>query len=247
MTQAATTGPARQPRPTSSVPAIARKPESRRRRSTADISAIRANSAKRFVTSRSAGFGVAFALFFDAGCFTAESPEVIEFRAADPAMAFNLDVIDAGRVQGEHALHADSAGDFADGEHLPRAAAFARDHQTLKNLNALFVAFFDLHVDFDRVSRSEVRDVGPRLTRFDEFHEILSHFDNLPVFLKRARKDRRFVSVNQQPRLERQSVRRHSSRIRFRIAGSSPPETTKSPIEISSGCKASRIRSSNPS
>src|SRR5206468_12758092 len=31
------------------------------------------------------------------------------------------------------------------------------------------------------------------------------------------------------------------------IAGSSPPETTKSPIEISSGCSASRIRSSNPS
>ena len=31
------------------------------------------------------------------------------------------------------------------------------------------------------------------------------------------------------------------------MAGSSPPETTKSPMEISSGCRASRIRSSNPS
>src|SRR5216684_2596501 len=106
MTQAATTGPARQPRPTSSVPAIARKPNSRSRRSTADISAIRANSAKRFLTSRSAGFGLAFALFFDAGGFAPEIPEVVELRAADPAMAFNLDAIDAGRVQGEHALHA---------------------------------------------------------------------------------------------------------------------------------------------
>src|SRR5437764_9192491 len=127
MTQAATTGPARHPRPTSSVPAMARKPESRSRRSTADISAIRANSAKSFLASRSAGFGLAFALFFDAGCFTAEIPEVVELRAADPAMAFNLDTIDAGRVQREHALYADSAGDFAHGEHLTRAAAFARD------------------------------------------------------------------------------------------------------------------------
>src|SRR5437588_1332537 len=131
MTQAATTGPARQPRPTSSVPAIARKPESRRRRSTADISAIRANSAKRFVTSRSAGFGLAFALFFDAGCFTAEIPEVVELRAADPAMAFNLDVIDAGGVQREHTFQADSAGVFSYGEHLPRAASFATDQKTL--------------------------------------------------------------------------------------------------------------------
>src|SRR4051812_6581903 len=228
MTQAATTGPARHPRPTSSVPAMALKPESRSRRSTADISAIRANSAKRFVTSRSAGFGLAFALFFDAGCFPAEIPEVVELRAADPAMAFNLDVIDAGGVQREHTLHADSAGDFADGEHLPRAAAFARDDQTLKDLDALFVAFFDLHVDFDRVSRSEVRDVGPRLTRFDEFHEILSHFDNLPVFLKRARKDRRFDQFRQQLGVERQTVRSHSSRIRFSIASASSSRSADS-------------------
>jgi hypothetical protein len=97
-------------------------------------------------------------------------------------MAFNLDVIDAGRVQREHALYADSAGDFADGEHLPRTAAFTRDHQTLKNLDALFVAFFDLDVNLDRVAGGEVGHVGSRFTRFDEFHEILSHFDNLPVF-----------------------------------------------------------------
>src|SRR3954465_2590026 len=131
MTQAATTGPPSHPRPTSSVPAMARKPKSRSRRSTADISAIRANSAKRFLTSRSAGFGLAFALFFDAGCFTAEIPEVVELRAADPAMAFNLDAIDAGRVQREHALHADSTGDFAHGEHVTRPAAFGAEDQTL--------------------------------------------------------------------------------------------------------------------
>src|SRR3954451_12429094 len=160
MTQAATTGPARQPRPTSSVPAMARKPESRSRRSITDISAMRASSANSEFWSFSPGVDLRFALFFDARGFTAEIPEVVELCAADPAMAFNLDAIDAGRVQREHALHADSTGDFAHGEHLTRAAAFARDDQTLKDLDALFVAFFDLHMDLDRVSRSKVRDVG---------------------------------------------------------------------------------------
>src|SRR5664279_797925 len=183
MTQAATTGPARQPRPTSSVPAMARKPKSRSRRSIADISATRANSAKRFRTSRSPGFGLAFALFFDARCFTAEIPEVVELRATDPAMAFDLDAINAGRIEWEHALHADSTRDLTDGEHLPRAAAFARDHQTLEDLDTFLVAFFDLHMNLDRISRRKCRNVGARFTRFDELHEILSHDDNLPVFL----------------------------------------------------------------
>src|SRR5256885_3104546 len=98
MTQAATTGPARQPRPTSSVPAMARKPKSRSRRSIADISATRANSANTCST-RSSFFAafLALALFFDARGFAAEITEVVELRAADPAMAFDLDLIDRRR------------------------------------------------------------------------------------------------------------------------------------------------------
>ena len=91
MTQAATTGPARQPRPTSSVPAIERKPKSRSRRSITDISAMRANSANSL--SYTVRF-LAFPLFFDASGFSAEIPEVVELCATDPAMAFNLDAID---------------------------------------------------------------------------------------------------------------------------------------------------------
>src|SRR5256885_1332901 len=95
MTQAATTGPARQPRPTSSVPAMARKPKSRSRRSIADISATRANSAKRRAWRRSSAESfLALALFFDARGFSAEIPEVVELCATDPAMTFYLDLID---------------------------------------------------------------------------------------------------------------------------------------------------------
>src|SRR5260221_5335626 len=126
MTQAATTGPARQPRPTSSVPAMARKPKSRSRRSTTDSSATRANSANRRPTKRSSEEGfLAFTAFFDAGGFPAEIPEIVEVRAADPAMTFHLDLVDRRRIQREHTLHTDPAGNLADCEHLARASPAA--------------------------------------------------------------------------------------------------------------------------
>src|SRR5256885_14946750 len=113
MTHAATTGPARQPRPTSSVPAMARKPKSRSRRSTADNSATRANSAKRRPTNRSPADGfLTLALLFDACGFSAEVAEGTELCAADPAMTFYLDTIDRRRIQREHPLHADTARDL---------------------------------------------------------------------------------------------------------------------------------------
>src|SRR5438105_6738646 len=173
MTAAATTGPARQPRPTSSVPATARKPKSRSRRSTDDNSATRANSAKRRAWRRSSAVGfLALTLLFDARGFAAEISEVVELCASDPAMAFNLDLIDGRRVEGKHPLHAHAAGNLAHGEHLPGAAALARDHQALEDLDALFVAFFDLDVDPDRVAGGEVGDVGARFARLDQFHDF---------------------------------------------------------------------------
>src|SRR5215212_6223530 len=137
MTQAATTGPARQPRPTSSVPAMARKPESRSRRSMADISATRANSAKKWSRRISFPEGLALALLFDARGLAPELAEVVELRTTDPAMAFHLDAVDRRRVEGEHALHADPARDLPHREHLARSAALARDHHALKDLDAL--------------------------------------------------------------------------------------------------------------
>src|SRR3954452_17372681 len=139
---------------------MARKPESRSRRSITDISAMRASSANSEFWSFSPGVDLRFALFFDARGFTAEIQEVVELCAADPAMAFNLDAIDRGGVEREHALHADSAGDLAHGEHLAGAATLAGDDDALEDLDALFLAFLDLHVDFDRVTGGEVRNVG---------------------------------------------------------------------------------------
>src|ERR1043165_5394777 len=169
ITHAATTGPARQPRPTSSVPAMARKPKSRSRRSTAESSAMRASSAKSLDWIFS---DLTLATLFDARRFPSEVPEVVELCATDPAMAFHLDLIDRRRIQRQHALHSDAAGDFAHGEHLARAAALAGEDDALEDLDALFVAFLDLHVHLDRVARREVGDVGARFARLDEFHDF---------------------------------------------------------------------------
>src|SRR4051794_37373269 len=155
---------------------MARKPESRSRRSITDISAMRASSANSEFWSFSPGVALRFALLFDACGFTAEIPEVVELCAADPAMAFNLDAIDAGGVEREHALHADPARNLANGEHLARSTAFTGDHHALEDLNALFVAFFDLDVDLDGVAGGEVRNVGTRFARLDDFHDFWHGF-----------------------------------------------------------------------
>src|SRR5256885_16205071 len=44
------------------------------------------------------------------------SPEVVELCATDPAMTFNLDLIDGRGVEGKHPLHANAAGDLAHGD-----------------------------------------------------------------------------------------------------------------------------------
>src|SRR5207237_3724255 len=158
MTQAATTGPARHPRPTSSVPAMQREPQSRSRRSIDDISARRANSANSWLTTSVRLLG--FALFFDACGLTAEISEVVELRTTDTAMTFHLDSVDRRRIEREHSLHTHSTGNLPNREHLTRSASLARNDDALEHLNAFLVALFDLHVDLDRVSRLEVRDVG---------------------------------------------------------------------------------------
>src|SRR5258708_28115272 len=87
-----------------------RKPKSRSLRSIADISATRANSANTRPTRRSPAVAflavtLALALLFDARGFPAAISEVVELRATDPTMAFDLDLIDHRRGQREHPVH----------------------------------------------------------------------------------------------------------------------------------------------
>src|SRR5688500_8811343 len=113
-----------------------------------------------------------FALFFDAGCFASEIPEVIELCATDSPMTFHLDAIDGRRIQRKHAFHTDPARHLPYREHLTAAAAATRHHNALENLDALFIAFLDLHVHPYCVAESEVRKVFPHLAGFYNLHQV---------------------------------------------------------------------------
>src|SRR5688572_26435250 len=147
---------------------------------------MRASSANREPRTFSWEPGLAFALLFDARGFSAEIPEVVELRTTDPAMTFYLDSINRGGVEREHSLHTNTTRDLADSEHLARAATLAGEDDALEDLDALFVAFLDLHVDLDRVAGREVRDIAPRLARLYDFHDFW-HDTNSCGFLRKLR------------------------------------------------------------
>src|SRR5262245_40132108 len=95
----------------------------------------------------------------DAGGFAAAAAQVIELGAADAAAAHELDRVDHGRIEREHALNAFAVGDLAHREVLVEAVAGAADAHALISLHTGALALDDLHVHDDRVARSEFRNV----------------------------------------------------------------------------------------
>src|SRR6202012_4184868 len=115
----------------------------------------------------SSGFGRVALTFGDTGGLAAAAAQIIQLRAADLALAHDGNRIDQRREHREHALHAFAIGDLADGEALIDARTLTGDAdafeglQTLARLHllGLFVIglFDDLHVDLQRVARTECR------------------------------------------------------------------------------------------
>src|SRR5438128_1997054 len=150
-TAAATTGPARGPRPASSMPATIRRPARQsaasrssvgRRRLTSPPAPVRPPAPSppplpppppppppRLLLGRAA-------LLADARGFPGKAPQEIELGAAHPALADQLDLGDRRGVQREDPLHADAGGDLAHGERLVDAPAAAADAYALERLQA---------------------------------------------------------------------------------------------------------------
>src|SRR4051812_47934674 len=133
-TAAATTGPARQPRPTSSTPATCTNPTRRSAFSSVRIAGTRViRSALRLddvLHARGLAFQVA---------------QVIELGPADLGRARHLDLVNRRRMQRKDPLDALAERHFPHGERRPRAAAVHADDHTLEDLDALFVAFAHFH------------------------------------------------------------------------------------------------------
>src|SRR5262249_58440098 len=93
-------------------------------------------------------------LLGDTGGLAAPAAQVIELGAPHLAAAHDLDRVDHGRLQREHALDAFAVGNLAHREVLVEPAARPADAHALVGLHAAAVALDHLDVDDDRVAAS---------------------------------------------------------------------------------------------
>src|SRR5205823_137903 len=166
MTAAATTGPASEPRPTSSRPAMCWYPARRSSRSWR-MCASRGRLAR--CTRRALGLaGPApsgprrgrAALAEGGGLADARSQEG-ELLAPRHAVADHVDLVDAWRVDHEGSLHADSARDASDRDRLVESAAAHAHHGALEDLDPFTISLDHLHRDANGVAGSDLGKIGP--------------------------------------------------------------------------------------
>src|SRR6185503_9504536 len=143
-TAAATTGPARGPRPASSTPT--------RRCSSAQTARSRTRVGRGARRS-------ALSLLPDSGGLAAQRAELLQLRAPHPSPAKQLEPGNRGAVDREEALDSYTRRDLADREGLADAATPFGDDQPLERLKTLLVTLADANHDPDGVSRIECRNV----------------------------------------------------------------------------------------
>src|SRR5699024_3651781 len=100
---------------------------------------------------------------------------VVEVRAADLAVARDLDLVDARRVNQECPLDADAVGGHAaNGDVLVDATAAAPDYDTLEHLDTLAVTLDHLRVNANGIAGAELRNIL-ELLRFDGANKLGNH------------------------------------------------------------------------
>src|SRR4051812_44258049 len=183
-TAAATTGPARHPRPTSSTPATCANPTRR-----SAFSSVR-------VADTRAMYGLArgFVDFLHARRLALQVAQIVKLRATDLRRAHEVDLVNRRRMQREDALHALAERHFADGEGCAGPAAVHADHDAFEDLDALLIALAHLDVHPDGVAGLHGRPLR-QLRFFDDFNG--SHC--MLLILTGQTGPLRFAFVNQLP------------------------------------------------
>src|SRR5262245_10710814 len=173
MTAAATTGPARGPRPASSTPATRTTP------------VRQAWASKRYGAVGGGVTGRAFDLLLaqcrgdlpdplltHAGGLTGQLPQIVELRAPHAAPPHDVHPLDARRVQGERALHTHPVGDAAHREGRLGSLSPPPDHHAFEDLGPLLLALHDFDVHADRVPGIEAVAVLLELPCFHQPNRI---------------------------------------------------------------------------
>src|SRR5512138_2821170 len=157
-TQAATTGPARGPRPASSMPAR-RSPQRERYSSSKRVNPLRAIAS------------VLLLPFLHLRRLALETTAIEQLRATHLALPGQFDLRDGRRVERERPLDADSAGDLPHGEARAHAAPPDVRHDAEEDLRALLLPLDDAHVHLHRVAGAEIH----RAIRLESRLEPLQH------------------------------------------------------------------------
>ena len=99
-------------------------------------------------------------LLLEAGALAAAIAQEIQTAAADLAVTFHDDFVDAGRAGQESTFNADTVGrDTADGESGIRTVVVGEKDDAFEFLDTFAVAFLDLHMNGDLVAGKQIRDV----------------------------------------------------------------------------------------
>src|SRR5947207_552321 len=182
-TAAATTGPARQPRPTSSTPATCTNPTRRSAFSSVRIAGTRVILSKlKLKSEKSKPARLAFlvltpgrtaflVLTFDFSLLTfngvlhprglaLQVAQVVELRAADPRRTHHFHLLNRRRVQREDPFDPLSERHLAHREGRAGAAAVQPDDDAFEYLNAFLVAFANFDVHAHGVARFHRRPLG---------------------------------------------------------------------------------------
>src|SRR5438876_1871034 len=152
-TAAATTGPARQPRPTSSTPATYMKPARRSAFSSVRMAGTRVTV---YVPGLRCQFCVLRFSFRPPALFhprrlALEVAQIIQLGAPHLRRPHHLDLLDRRRVERENALDTLAERHLAHRKGPARPAAMHPDDHALEDLDALLVAFAHFHVHADGV------------------------------------------------------------------------------------------------
>ena len=99
-------------------------------------------------------------LLLEAGALTAAIAEEVQTAAANLAVAFHNNLVDAGGAGQESTFNADTVGrDTADGESGIRTVVMSVENDTLEFLNTFTVTFLDLYMNGDLVTGEQIRDI----------------------------------------------------------------------------------------
>src|SRR5712691_2468507 len=165
ITAAATTGPASDPRPTSSMPAIRRYPARRSSRSWRMwASRARCRGFERVPGEREVATGSDLRSALAERCGLANAvAEEGELCSPGDAMADDLDLVDPRCVDHERALDADAARNASHGDRPIEAPAAHPHDRPLEDLNPLAASLHHLHRHAHGVACRDLRQVGSEL------------------------------------------------------------------------------------